>query len=187
MSCFLVKYNSWDNIYRFLWLFCRFRGVERKRTKRNPKRIWNNTTEIVERRMQGKQIFSRQKRKIPYAETGTLLRKKLHLQRTQKKTKPLPGMTAVFVRAQSYSARMYSLIMQTIFWYAAQKSIFTQRQKWQIQRRFRHPFSTGFSQSWRWILPFWNPLVSLALRERLFAKLPLQSIFISSAGTFLSA
>ena len=33
----------------------------------------------------------------------------------QRKQKPLAGKHAVIVRAQSYSARMYSLSMQTIF------------------------------------------------------------------------
>ena len=37
------------------------------------------------------------------------------------KTKPLPGKTAVFVRAWPKAARMYSLIRQTIFWYAVER------------------------------------------------------------------
>ena len=57
----------------------------------------------------------------------------------------------------------------------------------QMRRRLHPPFFTGFYQVRRRIMPIWNPLISLALRDRLFSKRPLQSIFISSAGTFLSA
>ena len=132
--------------------------------------------------MRREQIISRQRRKY-FMRRQKRFPKEILRKPTTEKIIPLPGMTtdllqcAIVIGAGVFFDYTYHFLI------CGSGIIGEERQ---IQRCFCPPFFTYFHQVRRRIMPIWNPLISLALRDCLFSKTPLQSIFISSAGTFLS-
>ena len=120
MSCCRVKYNSWDNYFINRTFFFAPAAEKRKKMKRKQNLLQRRITKISSRQVIERKKYSEEKITIK-AKIETFFQKEQCLGWPSQKQIPLPGGTAICLLCATESARTFSLVRQTIIWYAVER------------------------------------------------------------------